>query len=66
MFLLFRERRINFNFKKLILKYFFIILLKQRIDFLNLFISKKKFITIFLFQFPKFFRELKTFLRFIE
>ena len=66
MFSLFRERRINFNFKKLFLKYPFVTLLKQRVDFLNLFISKKKFAAIFSFQFPKFFRKLKTFLKLIE
>ena len=66
MFFLFRQRRINLNFKKSCLNYSFVILLKQRIDFLNLFISKEKLTIITSFNFLKSLYKIKTFLELIE
>ena len=66
MFILFRQKKINLNFKKSFLSYFFIILLKQRVDFLNLFTFEKKLVAIITLRFPKTLRQLKTFLRFID
>ena len=53
MFILFRQRKINLNLKKLFLNYFFVILFGQRIDFLNLFTFEKKLVVIMTFRFSK-------------
>ena len=53
MFILFRQRRINLNFKKSFLNYSFMILFKQRIDFLNLFTFEKKLVIIITLRFSK-------------
>ena len=66
MFTLFRQRRINLNFKKSFLNYSFIILLEQRVDSLNLFTSEKKLAAIITFRFSKTLRQLKTFLKLID
>ena len=62
MFTLFRQRRINLNFKKSFLNYFFVILFKQRVDSLSLFTFEKKVIVIMTLRFSKTLRQLKTFL----
>ena len=53
MFTLFRQKRINLNLKKLFLNYFFVILLEQRVDFLNLFTFEKKLVAIMTLRFSK-------------
>ena len=53
MFIFFRQKKINLNFKKSFLDYFFVIFLEQRVDFLNLFTFEKKFAIIITFRFLK-------------
>ena len=66
MFVLFHQKKINLNFKKLFLTYFFVILLGQRVDSLNLFTFEKKLVIIITLRFSKTLRQLKTFLKFID
>ena len=53
MFIFFHQKKINLNFKKSFLNFFFMILFEQRIDFLNLFTFKKKLIIIITLRFLK-------------
>ena len=66
MFILFRQKKISLNFKKSFLGYFFVILLEQRVDFLNLFTFEKKLIIIITLRFSRTLRQLKTFLKLID
>ena len=53
MFTLFRQKRINLNFKKSFLNYFFVILFGQRVDSLSLFTFEKKLAIITTLRFLK-------------
>ena len=63
MFTLFRQKRINLNFKKSFLNYFSVILLEQRIDSLNLFTFEKKLIVIMTLRFLKNITIIKNFFK---
>ena len=63
IFSLFRERRISLNSKKFFLEYSLIILLGQRVNFLDLSTSKEKLAAITSLRFPQSLRELEIFLR---
>ena len=66
IFDLFRDKRINFTFIKFYLKYSSMILLSQRIDLLNMFISIKKIVVIIAFRFLNSLKKIDYFLDFIE
>ena len=62
LFALCRDKRICLNPGKSYLKYFFIVLLDQRVNSLKLFTSKEKIATIAVLTFLKSLRELEIFL----
>ena len=66
MFNFFSDKRVNLTSIKLFLNYFFIILLKQRVDNLKLFIFEEKIVVIVSLQFLNFLKNLKYFLNLIE
>ena len=65
IFRLFQQKHVNLIFIKSFLNYLLIILLSQRINSLNLLISKKKIVITFL-QFSILLRDLKYFLNLIN
>ena len=66
IFDLFRVKRVNLTFIKFYLKYSSIILLNQRIDSLNMFISTKKIVVIIVFCFSNSLKKIDHFLDLIE
>ena len=62
----FQNKRVNLTSIKSFLNYFSIILLRQRVNSLDLFISKKKIVVIIFLQFSKSLKNLNYFLSFID
>ena len=66
IFELFRRKRVNLIFKSFFLSYFFVVLLDQKIDSLDMTIIEKKIATITLLRFSTNLKNLKTFLKFTK
>ena len=66
IFRLFQQKRVNLTFIKSFLNYSFITLLNQRVNNLNLSISKKKIVIITFLQFSTSLRDLKYFFDLID
>ena len=66
LFQLFKEKRVSLSLSKSFLKYFFVILLDQRVDCLSLSTFAEKMIVISSLQFFKSLSDLKFFLKFTE
>ena len=66
VFVILQHNNISIKFNKTFLDYFFVVLLKQKINFFDLFINVKKLKTIAKIQFFKTFRLLKTYFNFID
>ena len=66
IFNLFRDKRVNLAFIKSYLKYLSIILLSQKINSLNMFISTKKIVVIIAFRFSNNLKKIDHFLDFIK
>ena len=62
VFKIFVENNVSIKSTKTFLNYFFVFLLNQKIDSLNLIISKEKLRAIFKFRFFRIFRQLETYL----
>ena len=66
IFEFFQNKRVNLTSIKSFLNYFFIILLKQRVNSLDLFIFEKKIVVIVFLRFSKLLKNLNYFLSFID
>ena len=66
LFKMFKVKRINLTITKTFLTYFFVILLKQRINNLKMSITTKKIVVITSLRFFRNFRNLKIFMKLID
>ena len=66
VFVILQHNNISIKFNKTFLNYFFVVLLKQKINSFDLFINIEKLKTIAKIQFFKMFRLLKTYFNFID